>query len=91
MSDKLESRVAVLEHIAGEADEDMKTVLLRIAKHMEDEDERWDAVCARLTKMEKLFDKYKSFLGGVIFTVSALWGIFIFAIKYFGWFKINGS
>ena len=90
MSD-LESRIAVLEHIAGEADEDHKLVLSSIAKHMEEEDVKWETIKQEIQTLNNTVVKYKSFLGGVIFTTSALWGIFIFAIKYFGWFKINGQ
>ena len=90
MSENHESRIAVLEHIANTTDEDLKNTLVVIAKHMEEEDVKWNTIQTELLTLKSTVAKYKSFLGGVVFTVSALWGIFLVAIKSFGWFA-NGN
>lgn len=90
MSHELETRVALLEHISDAADEDIKGALEVIVKHMEEEDEKWETIKTELQAVKSTVAKYKSFLGGVVFTVSALWGIFLVAIKSLGWFA-NGN
>lgn len=87
---KIESRVAVLEHLASEADDDIKGSLAAIAKHMQEEDVKWETIRKELSDLKATVTKYKSFLGGVVFTVSAVWGVFLVVAKFMGWFA-NGS
>ena len=73
MTKPLEDRVDSLEEYDKEFREDFK-------KHMDGEDERWEAVQTqyetldkRLEAIENVITKFKGFIGGIVFIISCLW------------------
>lgn len=71
----LEERVAVLEANQQRIQKDLGELFTLIRDHMESEEKRWE-------RIEETLSKSKGFIGGVVFVVSALWGIFLVALKF---------
>lgn len=68
---------------------DLKEVLERLvwleakAERLEDLCERIDGLTTQVQSLSNTLSNQRTFIGGVIFTVSALWALFTFVFGYF--------
>jgi len=79
----LEERVAVLESLAERASKDTSALFEMLRKHMEKEETDRDALLAALNQIRIQQQKQKSFVGGIVFTVSSLWAVILLGITHY--------
>lgn len=69
-------RLAVLEEQHERLQKDIEELFKFIREHMEKEEDRWKDIHDTLTK-------WKGFIGGALFIITALWGVLTFLGKFF--------
>ena len=68
-----EERIAALEAKLDRNERDITSLFEFIREHMKREDEHNAVLMTHISKMESRMDKQKSFVGGIVFTVSSIW------------------
>lgn len=79
----IEERLAVLEHTVKIQDSDTSDLIALFKEQREADAVRWEKMDKRMDKFEGLITKYRGFLGGIFFTISALWTVGLIALKFF--------
>jgi len=68
-----EERIAALEAKLDRNERDITALFKVIRDHMNREDDHNKILLSHISKIESRMDKQKSFVGGIVFTVSSLW------------------
>ncbi len=72
----LEERMAVVESENKRTKEDVDTLYKFIRDHMEKEERVTAGIQKSINEINILFSKQRSFVGGIVFTVSGVWAFF---------------
>lgn len=90
MSDlSIEERIAILETLNQQTDKEIKELFDLLRKHMEKEEQDRDEVKQAIRDSKQdiadikvVIGKQKSFLGGVVFTVTSVWTAIIAGLNW---------
>lgn len=84
----VEERLAVLEQIAKDNKEDIDELFSVIRRHMEQEEKDRIVLMKQLNDLTIADAKQKSFVGGIVFTITAVWALITAAVAMY--FKTRG-
>lgn len=80
---ELAIKVAILEDKAERMHVDMKELSMLLKKHMEDEERERQELLKQLTEMNNLMQRYRGTLGGIVLTITSIFGLIGLGIEYF--------
>ena len=80
-------RIAIVETDQKRLKTDVQNLFQLIRDHMEHEEVRWDQIQHQLAEIIRVRAKDKGFIAGIIFAVSAIWGVIVLGLTF--WFKTH--
>jgi len=78
----LEERVAVLESLVERNQNDTTALFTMLREHMKKEDDDRELFLTELSNIRIMQQKQKSFVGGVVFTVSSVWAFLVGSLMF---------